>query len=121
MSASHESGELERYERALADALTAADPRAVLDALPAGQRARFADFDLDGLGITALIVARLRFERLLHGSAGARDAFDRDPRAFTATFKRYHRGVPPVTSFPSEEARAFERWLSAEEASRPPR
>ena len=48
---------------------------------------------------TALIVARLRFERLLHGSVRARDDFDRDPRAFTATFKRYHRAVPPVTTF----------------------
>lgn len=121
MSASHESGELERYERALAEALTAADPRVVLDALTPDERVHFAGFDLDGLGVTALIVARLRFERLLHGSVRARDDFDRDPRAFTATFKRYHRAVPPVTTFPSEEARAFERWLSAEEASRPPR
>ena len=60
--------------------------------------------------MTALLVARLRFERLLQGSELAATWFDQDPESFTAAFRTYHRQVPLRAFFPREEARTFARW-----------
>jgi hypothetical protein len=114
------SFDLERYERLMAGVLLATDPVEALDDLPAADRALLEPIDRDGLRMSALLVARLRFERLMHGSLQAGEWFERDPRAFAQAFKRYHAAVPPVTSLPPQEARAFEAWLSADGARRPP-
>ena len=108
------SFDLERFEKLHADVVLSADPAAAIDALNAGDRALFAAMDRDGLRIAALIVARLRFERLIHGSRSAAEWFDRDTRAFTQAFKRYHTSVAPTATFPADEARAFEAWLAAQ-------
>jgi hypothetical protein len=108
------SFDLARFEKLHADVVLSADPAAALAALPDADRALFAGLDRDGLRIAALIVARLRFERLIHGSRAAAEWFDRDTRAFTQAFKRYHTGVPPTATFPADEARAFEAWLTAQ-------
>jgi hypothetical protein len=99
-----------------AAALRAPDPVAALGAvardaeLPGDLRAAYAAADPDGVRIAALLVAKLRFERLLRGSDRAAAWFERDAAGFTATFRRYHREVPPSAFWPSEEARCFESW-----------
>ncbi len=106
------------YERALARAMVAPDPVAALRAaarsraLPRALRAAFAAADEDGVRIAALLVARLRFERLLRGSPDADAWFARDPASFTEVFRRYHHAVPPRDFFPAAEARRFAAWLS---------
>jgi hypothetical protein len=64
-----------------------------------------AAIDADGFRVASLLVMKLRFERLLHGSAIAAEWFARDPEGLTAAFSRYHREVPPT---------AFEAWTEAE-------
>jgi hypothetical protein len=114
------SFDLERYERAMAGVMLAGDPVAALEALPPDDRALLEPIDRDGLRIAALLVARLRFERLMNGSRAAADWFEEDPRAFTAAFKRYHTAVAPLSTIPKLEARAFEAWLTSAGARRPP-
>jgi hypothetical protein len=89
------------YERLLARALRSRDP---------GRYARRLGADPDGLRLTALLVTRLRFERLLRGSPEADAWFERDPQGFAATFRRYHEEVPPRAFFPAAEARLFAAW-----------
>jgi hypothetical protein len=86
------------YERVLARALRAPDPPAAVAP--------------DGLRLAALLVTRLRFERLLRGSGAAEAWFRANPAAFTRAFGRYHRQVACQALFPSDEARRFERWLA---------
>ena len=88
------------------------------DELPEDLRKRLSSVDPDGVQLTSIIVARLRFERLIQGSNRARAWFEEDPRAFTKAFKRYHTTVAARATFPSQEARAFEAWL--DNAGEPP-
>lgn len=105
------SAPLGRFERTAADVVLSTDVRAAIGALDEQERALFEHVDLDGLAISALIVARLRFERLIHGSREAGAWFDADARGFTDAFKRFHVSVPPTAVFPSDEARAFAAYL----------
>lgn len=114
------SFDLERYERVMAGVLIAADPVEALESLPPADRALIEPIDRDGLRMSALLVARLRFERLMHGSPKAAAWFEEDPRAFALAFKRYHSAVPPASSFPPAEARAFESWLTTLAGARLP-
>ena len=108
--------ELLYLERLLADAFQSPDPRAALAAaardraLPSDLRARLAGAAPDGVRIAGLLVAKLRFERLIHGSGEAGAWFDRDPAAFARAFRRYHEEVPPVAQGPLQEAHAFAAW-----------
>jgi hypothetical protein len=114
-----------RCEELLAAALTAVDPCGALAAaardpsLSATARARLATIDEDGFRISALLVARLRFERLLHGHPAVPDWLDRDAAGFTETFRQYHAAVPPTAFFPPDEAATFAAWLAATGASIP--
>lgn len=103
-------------EGAIAEAMTSADPvRALRHAgrdkrLPEHLRKALANVDEDGVRMAALLVARLRFERLVQGSVEASDWFHSDPAGFSAAFKRYHREVPPRAQFPPGEAKLFWAW-----------
>ena len=66
--------------------------------------------DPDGLATAALLVARLRFERLIQGSLTAAEWFERDPAGFSAAFRRYHQHVCPTAHFPAAEAKLFEAF-----------
>ncbi|AKT36692.1 hypothetical protein [Chondromyces crocatus] len=107
-----------RYEELLAKVITAADPLDALRAatqkadLPPRLRRALRQVDEDGLRMAALLVARLRFERLMRGSTDAEAWFERDPGEFTAAFQQYHQAVPPTAFFPSGEARLFREWLA---------
>jgi hypothetical protein len=69
--------------------------------------------DEDGVRISALLVARLRFERLLNGSPQAADWFATEPEGFARAFQNYHREVPMTAFFPGAEERLFTRWIRA--------
>lgn len=103
-------------ERLLATALTSADPVAALQqaaqdpALTEELRQALRCVDPDGVRTSALLVANLRFERLLRGCPEAEEWFDRDPADFTASFRRYHAEVPPRAFFPPQEAKLFLAW-----------
>jgi hypothetical protein len=87
----------------------------------AAVRALYPDADADGVKMTALLVARLRFERLMRGSPEAESWFERDPADFTRAFSRYHAEVPPRAFFPTEEARLFRAWRERTEHPLPAR
>ena len=103
-------------ERLLAGLLRAPDPAAALSAAiddPSTSpelKAALQAVEPDGLRMTALLVARLRFERLMQGSRQAGDWFLRDPQTFTQAFRRYHVEVPPTAFFPASEASLFDAW-----------
>lgn len=104
------------FERRLAAALTAADPLAVLASgpdLPEELASAVGSIDPGGLRIAALLVTKLRFERLMNGSDPARRWFAEDPEAFTEAFRDYHHAVPPQSLHPWGEAADFRRWLAA--------
>jgi hypothetical protein len=106
----------ERFEAIVARAMTAADPvaslrRAARDRrLPPGLRKMLLAAGGDGVRIAALLVARLRFERLLRGSPEAEAWFDADAAGFADAFRRYHAEVPPSAFFPPAEALLFAAW-----------
>jgi hypothetical protein len=64
----------------------------------------------DGVRMTALLVKKLRFERIIRGHAAAGAWFDADPRGFVAAFRAYDRAHPPLTPWPAAEARRFLAW-----------
>lgn len=105
------------WEPLLAAILTAPDPVAALKmaqrrrGLSTDLRRRLAAIDEDGLRISALLVVRLRFERLLRGSPVAERWFDEDPADFAAAFRVYHSAVKPTAFFPQAEGALFAEWL----------
>lgn len=106
-----------QLEALLAQAMRAADPVAVLAQAaadrkkPAALRAALRLCNPDGVRLTALLVAKLRFERLLRASEEAAWLFERDPAGFSDLFRRYHQAVPPTAFFPPEEGRLFRDFL----------
>lgn len=105
-----------RFEQLLAAAMISADPVAALQQaasdpeLPENLRQALRAVDPDGVRTSALLIANLRFERLLRGCPEAEEWFDRDPAAFTDMFRRYHAETPPRAFFPRQEAELFRAW-----------
>jgi hypothetical protein len=116
--------DLERSEAIVAAALQGADPRAAFAAAARDEtlspelRAGFAAASSDGVRIAGLLVAKLRFERLMHGSRAAAEWFDRDPAAFAGAFRRYHAEVAQTAEGPHQEGAAFEAWSRRNEGAR---
>ena len=108
--------DLERTEELLAEAFLQRDPLTWLrdheSELPEELAAQIAGISDDGARIASILVARLRFERLIQGSRVAGEWYESDARAFTLAFKRYHTEVPPEVLFPKDEARLYEAWLA---------
>jgi hypothetical protein len=102
----------------MARAITSTDPVAALRSaardrrLDGELRRRLAAADEDGVRLSALLVARLRFERLIRGSPEAEEWYDADAERFTEAFRRYHAEVAPTAFFPPAEAELFARWRS---------
>lgn len=105
------------WERLLVTLMHAPDPvsaaaRAARDpAVPRTLRAALARVNPDGLRMAQLLVARLRFERLLRGSRQAAALFDASPDDFAELFRRYHVEVPARAFLAADEADAWKRWL----------
>ena len=106
--------DLVRLQAVLASLLRARDPAAALAAARAAADAdpRLEAVDGGGLHIAALLVAKLRFQRLLSASVAAADWFERDGRGFTEAFRAYHTSVPAEALDPWGEAAAFARWCA---------
>lgn len=104
-------------ERLLGRAMRAADPVAALQRasrnrrLPRALRELLAAVDVDGVRLVALLVARLRFERLLRGSPEAEALFEANPQRFAELFRRYHERTPLTAFFPQAEAELFRGFL----------
>lgn len=114
-----ERHELAALQALLARLLRARDPAAALAAarVAAGADSRLLAIDENGLRIAALLVAKLRFQRLLSASREAAAWFERDGRAFTEAFRAYHTSQPSVALDPWAEAAAFARWCAEERLS----
>lgn len=108
--------EYARLESLLADALRAEDPVAAFqrvgedEGLTDELRVALGSADPEGVRIASLLVARLRFERVMQGSREAGNWFERDPRAFTAAFRSYHRDTAPRSLLARDEGDAFAFW-----------
>ncbi len=110
--------DLARFQAVLAQVFLQPDTRAALASaardpqLAAELRESLAAASAEGVRMSALIVVRLRFERVLHGSEFGAAWFERDPKAFAAAFKRYHADVPPTAQTPWDEAPLFDAWAA---------
>lgn len=106
----------EGWEALLLELLSAPDPARALEAarqrpsLEPPWRAALERIDPPGLRLSALLIAKLRFERLLQGSERARVWFEEEPAAFASAFRAYQAAVPATAYDPFEEARLFEDW-----------
>ncbi len=60
--------------------------------------------DADGFALAALLVAKLRVERLCRGCPEAEVALRQDPASFRQKFEAWHAMTPLSTFFPYEEA-----------------
>lgn len=113
-----------RYEQILARTLRTADPvralhRQIAKLDPQAPLAiALQTVDPDGLRITALLVARLRFERLIQGSQMAARWFEQDAVTFAKAFRSYHARTPMRAFFPREEAEDFARFWKKQSFSR---
>jgi hypothetical protein len=105
------------FQRLLARALLADDAVGAVAALgensrlPQVLRSAAQRAAPDGVRVSALLVAKLRFERLMRGDARLRAWFEQSPKVFVETFRRYHAEESPICSFPRAEARHFAEWL----------
>lgn len=103
-------------ERAYGAALCAEDPVEAVRALaadpawPTDARTVLARADADGIRMTGLLIAKVRFERLLNGSGTAIRWFVGDGPGFAAAFRAYHYGERPTEHAPAGEARRFHAW-----------
>ena len=105
-----------RFEKSLALALTSSDPaRAVRRLgrdrwLPMRLRRTLRHVRGPNIEMCALLIARLRFERLLRGCPEAETWFEQEPATFAIAFRRYHAEVRPTAFFPPDEAILFRAW-----------
>jgi hypothetical protein len=102
-------------ERRLAAAMRAPDPVARLSPIVARATGRrsVSIAERDGIRTNALLVATIRFQRLVRWSLKSKRWFIADTPAFVSAFRRYHRAVPMTAYFPRQEARLFRAWLAS--------
>ena len=105
-----------QYEELIHRVLRNPDPARAMQAareqLPENHpiAAALSQVDKDGLRMTALLMAKLRFERLVQGSEQANRWFEEDAEGFALAFRNYHAEIPMRAFFPREEAADFARW-----------
>lgn len=102
----------------MADALRTPDPALSVRALskdrslPPRVRKALARADEDGVRMTALLVAKLRFERLVRASPEVEAWADAAPEELAPVFRRYHAKVPESAFFPAAEAELFRQFCA---------
>lgn len=110
------SGQLADFQGRLARAILSGDPAESLKTLArsprlcAALRRAAASADPDGVRLSALLVKKLRFERLVRGDSAIAEWFEHSPRTFVQTFRDYEAGNPPRALFAGAEAAAFGDW-----------
>ncbi len=62
-----------------------------------------ANLDADDFAIAALLIAKLRVERLCRGCPEAEAELRQDPASFRRKFDAWHAATPMMTFFPAEE------------------
>lgn len=67
----------------------------------------------DAFQLSALLVAKLRFERTQRGHPQLLRFFDEDPRGFTEAFRAFHASTPLHAYSQKEEAEAFLRFIAS--------
>lgn len=108
----------DEYTQAVAALLRQPDPAAALQAAidapetGAALRGLLEQIVPDGFRMSALLVAQLRFNRLLNGSGAVAAEFEADPRAASERFRRYHQQVPPTAEDPVQEAKDYRSWCA---------
>ena len=111
---------LDTLQKLLVDCCIADDPVATLERLR-GEHPELEPWlqhlDPEGLKLTALLVKKLRFERILRGDPTLAAKFQEDPQAFTVAFRNYLNAVPPTAIFPAEEALAFREFVTGPSSS----
>lgn len=115
---------LRGVQRILVQALLSDDAPAELrrqltqaEDLTAQERLCVERLDADGLLLTALMLKKLRFERLTRGHAAMSDLFRERPEEFLRLFAAYTAAVPPTAYFPGEEAELFRKWQREAQAT----
>jgi hypothetical protein len=114
------SGEGFSLEGALADALRQPDAVAAFEALARDPRLEPDERDAlrhahpDGVAMAALLVARLRFERLAQGSPEGDALLDDGGRRLVDAFRRYHAEVSPRARDALAERAAFDAWCDGQ-------
>ncbi|MCB9879315.1 MAG: hypothetical protein H6835_17095 [Planctomycetes bacterium] len=104
-SCDKELAALAALQQRLGEALCIGDPvQRCRDLLPE------LAIDGDGAKVAALLIAKLRFQRLIAASDDAMQWFERDPAAFAAAFRGYHQAVPVAALDPWAEAAAWAEW-----------
>jgi len=88
-------------------------PRSPFDEPAYATALRESTAEDDGRRLTALLVAKLRFERTQRGSALLSRSFDEDPEGFSELFRRYHASEPMRDLFPAAEAERFRAFAQA--------
>jgi hypothetical protein len=105
---------LAELQEVLVSCCTARDPAAALAAARVahpGLERWLATIDPDGLRLTAMLIQKLRFERIVRGDPELAARFEADPPGFTSVFREYLVAQPPTCVFPEEEADRFRRFL----------
>lgn len=111
-----EIGQIHCFEELVANAMRSPDPSqsfakaASLTTLSDVQCDALRAASGDGVRLSALLVARLRFERLIQSCPEAAHWYDEDPKGFTQEFRRFHQEVSTEQSVGSSEAREFNAW-----------
>ena len=97
--------ELAMLQQRLGEALCSGDPVQQCRALLPG-----LTIDPDGAKVAALLMAKLRFQRLVAASNDALHWFEQDPAAFAACFRDYHQSLPVAELDPWSESAAWAAW-----------
>jgi hypothetical protein len=69
--------------------------------------------DADGLRMTALLVTKLRFERLTLAVPELAALFEERPEEFLQIFREYAAAVPATAYFPAAEGALFREWYAS--------
>jgi hypothetical protein len=105
----------EKVESTLAMILRAPDPVAALRSARSSQPALapLDHIDEDGLRMAALMVLKLRFERLVRGDPDIDREHERDPEGLARDVRAYHHETPLRAIFPTAEALLFREWRAS--------
>jgi hypothetical protein len=108
---------LSRVQQLLLDALLSDDPPRTLRRLAEQaadlsetERAFLRRIDADGFRLSALLIQKLRFERLTAADPALAEQFERRPEEVVALFRAYNAAVPPIVYFPEQEAGRYHQW-----------
>lgn len=112
---------LSQLQDQLARVLASAEPRAELERLKEKvdpeTRARLEHIQPQGLELSATLILKLRFDRVMRGEPAMAQEYDARPDEFTREFLDYCARNPCRAYFPAEEAAQFQAWRNRSSSS----